>query len=866
VLLNLFQVRLRARDVPDGHVAEGTVRAEPNEVHPGDETEVIVDLQFTEGGPPGSIDVKVSPPEDFETGDPVVEIREDGATVTIPASTNEEVELGSYYLQVVYSDGEKEHFEAEAALEMKRHWVRIGEASVEPARASPGDPVDVTVDMGFEGAARVRGHVRGRLVPDHWDGEEEHAVKLPRERCSITGSRDQVWRVRIPRNVPEAVYHADIEFSSGDGTARRRTRQVLRLVPEFGVEATLPLVEPGLMAPGDAVTVTTSVENIGREPLDVRTGGDLLPEVGGASVPLEERLTPLGPGEVGQVEWRLQAPERPGRWMVRVRARTDRTEGSDPQPALMDVRPPNMVHVVGAVPTRPWASPGETVTVNLQVQDAGSRPGCEASLEVVLEGESGETSASSWRGSIGPEEIRATVDVQVPTPPGGEGQGEEGTGGSDRFALVVRESDGNELLRVPSAVAVRKLVRLLPRVVKAEPDPTRVGDALLPGERVTKTLDSGELTVMELSSGCRMYARGDLVAGVDQDMPMDEDFWDQALDADMSLYTDLKKGLEKGAKAARAEALTMRSLAEAMGPGEGQASGPVRDSRELAKTFDPDRRSRGVSPRSGPLAPLAAWLADPAASPDRERRTVLDLRNQLDTTIGTVDPENASTLASAAARAAADHLDRLAELLSRAWERDMMDAGTLRGATALVAAAGVAQVELQRLREVADPWITPSQALAEAKVVLQSMSAQLAALLEMEVRHRIRRAACQENTRLRAARAAVARELEVEAVDTTGHSGDAAQLDVVLENRSATDLDLMLNVALPSEAWTVLEPVGRGARLVSVGPVTVPARTSETLAIVIYIPTTVKLDSYVLPLEVVAQPRDLVPEQESGRG
>ena len=429
---------------------------------------------------------------------------------------------------------------------------------------------------------------------------------------------------------------------------------------------------------------------------------------------------------------------------------------------------------------------------------------------------------------------------------------------------MVREVDGGELLRVPSAVAVRKRVRLTPRVVKAAPDPTRVGDALLPGERVVKTLDSGDLTVMELSSGARMYGRGDLVAGVDDGLPMDDGFWDAALDADLALYTDLKDGLERGAKAAQAEAIAMRTIADAMGAREGTASGLVKDTRELAKTFDPDRRARGVSPRSGPLAPLAAWLSDPSAPPGDGRRIVADLRGGLDTSSATDDKAAATREAAAAARAAADHLERLSEVLVRAWEGGAVDAKDLRAVTALVAGAGVAQVELQRRREGADPWPTEAQFHEGAKVALQSLSAQLASLLEVEARHRVRRAACLANTRQRAAHAAVARDLEVEVSEVPGHSGDASGMPVVLRNRSAIDLDLRLNVALPTGAWAVLEPQGRGSRLVSLGPVSVPARTERELALVIYVPTTVRLDSYVVPIEVVPQPRDLVPEQGVG--
>ncbi|UCC94113.1 MAG: hypothetical protein JSW25_05485 [Thermoplasmata archaeon] len=864
-MLNLFQVRLRASDAPEGHVAEGKVRAEPEEVHPGEDTQVVVDLAFPEGGRPGAIAVKVSPPEDFATGDPVVEIRDDGATITIPTSTHEEVELGTYYLQVVYSDPDREHFEEEAPLEVKRHWVRIGDVTVSPVRATPGDPVDVRVSMGFEGTARVRGHVRGRLVPDDWDGEDDSAVKLPRERSSVSDTKEQVWHVRLPRNVPHGVYHADVEFSSGEGTARRRARGVLQLVPERGIEAREPVMEPQLLAPGDALTLQSRVVNTGREPLEARVGGQLDPEAGGASVPMEERTETLDPGEAKDVSWSMSAPDRAGRWLVRVRARADKAEGSDPPHAVLDVRPPNMVHVVGAVPSRPWASPGERVGVTLRIQDSGSRPGCEASVEVSLEGEAGETSTSTWQGTIGPEVSEATLTVDVPSPPDAamDGTAEEDSG-SNRFALVVREVGGGDLLRVPSAVAVRKRVRIVPRVVKASPDPTRLGDALLPGERVVKTLDADDLTVLELSSGCRMYARGDRVAGVEADVPMDSDFWDEALDADLRLYTDIKSGLEMGAKATSAEGMAVRAIADRLGSGKASATGLVKDTRELAKTFDPDRRSRGVSPRSGPLAPLASWLADPDATPEGGREIVMNLRSTLDTSMPSVEPAEASGIAAAAAVAAADHLDRLAELLTRAWEQDRLDAKGLRGATALVAAAGVALTEMHRHREVGDPWETQAQASEVEKVNLHALSAQLASLLELEVRHRVRKAAAVANTRQRAAHAAVARDLEVEVVEHTGHSGDATNIHVNLRNGSSVDLDLRLNVALPSGAWAVLEPQGRGNKLVSVGPVGVPARTEHSMDLVVYVPTTVKLDSYMLPLEVVPQPREVLPEQGGG--
>ncbi len=865
MLLNLFQVRLRARDVPEDHVAEGTVRAEPSEMHPGEDTEVIVDLAFPEGGPPSSIDVKVSPPEDFHTSEPVVEIGEESARVIIPASTQEEVELGTYYLQVVYSDGAREHFEVEGSLEVKRHWVRIGDVQVIPSRASLGDPVDVSVHLGFLGGSRVRGYVRGRLVPEDWDGEDDHTIKLTRARCSIAGSKDQVWQVRLPRTVPESVYHADIEFSSGEGTARRRSRGVMRLVPEWGLEASVPIVTPALLSPGDPVVVSTRAENVGRESLEARVGGDLVPEAGGAGISLEEQTVSLGPGEVRHLEWNLEAPNRPGNWMVKVRARADKVEGSDPSVAIMDVRLPNMINVVGALPSRPWASPGETVDVTLRVTDAGSRPGCEARVMVVLEGERGETSQVSWEGPIDREEREVQVTVRVPSSTDGGSGGAPSKKGSDRFALVVLGGEGEELLRVPSAVAVRKRVRIIPRIIKTEADPTKVGDALLPGEKVVKATEVAGLTVMELSSGSRVYTRGDMVVGVDPHVPMDDAFWDEALDADLSLYTDTKEGLELGANAAMAEAIALRALSEELGPFEASTTGIIKDSRDLVRTFDPDRRPRGLSPRSGPLAPLASWLSNPDANPETGRELVRRLKQELETVSGSIGREEAIRIARAAARAAADHLDRYAELLVRVIEMDLLDVKSLRAITALVAAAGVTQLELERVRETADPWITPSQAQRAAKVTLQALSVQLASLLELEARHRFRKAACIANIRQRAAHAAVARELKVEIPVHSGHSGEATDIQVHVLNRSFIDLDLRFNVALPSGTWAVLEPQGRGNRLVSVGPIHIPAGTQQTVHLVLYIPTTVKLDAYVLPVEVVPEQRDLIPEQKGGR-
>lgn len=868
-MLNLFQVRLRARDVPEGHVAEGTVHAEPEEVHPGDEFTVIIDVRFAEGGAPAVIEAKVSPPEDVTAEPAHVELGPDGATITIPAAAEEEVELGTYYLQVVYSDEEEEHFEAEAPLEVKRHWVRVGQAVAVPARVSPGDPVDVTVPLSFEGTARVRGHVRGRLVPEDWDGSDEHVIKLARERSSVAGEREQSWHVRLPRGVPEGRYNADIEFSSGEGTARRRTKNVLLLVPQRGIDASKPTVSPTLMAPEDDIAISINAENIGREDLLVRVGGELVPETGGTTFPLEERDLPLAPGEAQDVVWAVKAPERHGRWIVRTRARADRTDGADPPLVFIDVRPPNQVHVVGAVPARPWAAPGERVDVALQLMDSGSRPGCDASITVALEGEGGETGLATWEGRLEAELIDSTVAVEVPRPPPGADEEDGEVQASTRFALVVSDRDGNELLRVPGAVAVRRRVRIEPRAVTADPDPTKLADSLLPGERVVRTVDAGDLTLVELTSGCRVYARGDLVAGVDREVPMDDAFWDEALNGEVTLYTDLKKGIQRGALAARAEAILMRTLAGSLSEGKGSASGLVKDTRELAKTLDPDRRARGVSPRGGPLAPLAAWLADPEAHPDGGREAVIDLRKALGAlqkgTPGERATEEGAAAARAAAMAAADHLDHLADLLTRAWERDRMDVGTLQAAAALVAASGVAQVELHRLRRKVDPWASPDQLSEAGKVALQSMSTQLAALVEVIARHRIRRSGCSRNTAQRAAQAAVTRELEVAIGNTVGHSGDATEVEVELRNHSAIDLDLRLNVALPSGAWAVLEPRSRGAQgLVYVGPVHVPAHSQETVTLLVYVPTTVRLDSYIFPVEVVPEPREIIAEQRGG--
>ena len=187
---------------------------------------------------------------------------------------------------------------------------------------------------------------------------------------------------------------------------------------------------------------------------------------------------------------------------------------------------------------------------------------------------------------------------------------------------------------------------------------------------------------------------------------------------------------------------------------------------------------------------------------------------------------------------------------------------TLTAVTALVSAAGVAQVEYYRLREAADPWAIPEKVFTAQKTALQATSRQLASLLELVTRHRTRRAASTVNTRQRAVQAAVVRDLEVRIPPMMGHSGEAARMEVELENRSPIDLEVRFNVALPGGAWTVLEPQARGSKgLMFVGPVDVPARSTRHVPLVVYVPTTARLDDYTIPVEVVPEGRDIVPEQ-----
>ena len=114
----------------------------------------------------------------------------------------------------------------------------------------------------------------------------------------------------------------------------------------------------------------------------------------------------------------------------------------------------------------------------------------------------------------------------------------------------------------------------------------------------------------------------------------------------------------------------------------------------------------------------------------------------------------------------------------------------------------------------------------------------------------------------RAAHAAVARDLRVEARTATAYSGQASALALGLVNGSGRELRLRLHIALPSPAWALLEPPARGsAGLASVGPVAIPAGGRARLELVVYVPTTARLDGYTIPIEVLPEPVDLAPER-----
>lgn len=862
MLANLIQVRVRAKDAPPGHKATGAVRADHAEAHPGDTISVIVEVAFEGGAPAGGLSVGCSPPEDFTAGEPRLELRPDGATVAIPVSIAPTAELGRYYAQVVYSDAAKEHFESEFAVELTKHWVTIESISAAPARASPGDAVDVVVRMSFGGEGRVRGHARGRVVPEGWGGDEEQALQLVKERGSVTTEREMVWHVRIPRDAELGQYNAEVEFSSGEGKEERTVPRVLLVVPRRAVGVDVPTVEPAVLGPGEPFVLRARFENTGLEPLDVRAGGELAPEAGGSAVPLDERTLPLVPAAVSEASWGLTAPERTGRWLCRVRGRADRTEGADPAPALLDVRPPHLPQALAVVPAQHWASPGEELEVVVQLVDGGSHPGTEATVTVALEGDAGDRSQVTWRGALGTEPVDARVRVTLPRTAADAG----GSGSTARFAAVVTAEDGRVLIRVPGAVAVRRRISLAPRIIKASTDPGRVADCLLPGERVLSSKSAGALVLHELTSGARVYSRDGVVVGVDA--PMDDAFWDGALDAELRAYTGLHASLGPAATAARAESVLMRALERGLGGNgargaKGAKGTPlVEEALALARAFDPERPDHAARPKEGMLAPLGAFLADRASPPAWARPIAPAIRRALESTEGRPVPDRPGEAAGEAAGVSAGALDRLAQLLETTVRTGGFDERALEGAVALVAAAGAAGSEAHRLRATGDPWGLGPEVHADSEAANQAMSSQLGALLGLLARHRARRSGALRNAAQRAAHAAVARDLVVEASQLVAHSGETCDIALSLRNASGQELALRLHLAMPSTAWALLDPPSRGSEgLASFGPVRVPAGGSTRLELVLYVPTTAKMDRYVIPLEVVPEPGELAPEQ-----
>ncbi len=852
LLSNLIQVRLKARGAPEGHAANGTVRCEPSEAHPGDALAAVVDVAF-EGGAPQSLTASCSPPEDLAAGEPTVELGPEAAKVTIPLTVTQGAELGRYYAQVVYADERREHFEAEAPLEVTKHWVTIETVTVAPARASPGDAVDVAVRMSFGGEGRVRGHARGRLQPEGWGGDEAQVMDLAKERSSVTTEREIAWHVRIPRESPLGPYMARVEFASGEGKEERAFTGVLHVVPRRAVRADPPVVEPAMLAPGEGFAMRDRLENIGLEPLDVRAGGELAPEAGGSAIALEERGLNLPPAAVHEVVWMLAAPERTGRWLCRVRARAERMEGADPMPSVLDVRPPNMPQALSVVPSSAWAGPGEAVELLARIVDAGSHPGSEAAITLALESDAGARHTATWTGRIGAEPVEARARVALPLD-AAQGAGE---GATTRFAALALSADGRVLIRVPGAVAVRRSISLAPVVLKAGPDPGFVPDCLVPGERVVASVPAGALTLHELSSGGRLYTRGDAVVGVDA--PMDEAFWGDAMDAELRAHTDLHARLPKAAAALRAEAMLVRALGTHLGTA-GSTSRTTRTASALLRAFDPAGREPAQAPREGSLGRLAAVLVDLDVSPSVARECIAALADEVRAVETGGQRQRPAAEGAAAAEVAGMALDGLAEMLGRTPAK--LDERTLESAIALLAAGGFAETDLHRARGWVDPWAVPHEPREAAKLTTEAATDLLGPLMGFLTLHRARRRGATANMAVRASYAAVARDLHLDAPTVTAFSGEACDLALEFVNGSGHELRLRLYVALPSPAWALLEPPSRSsAGLSSLGPVVVPAGGRLRLVLVVYVPTTARLDGYTIPIEVLPEPVDLAVER-----
>ena len=816
----------------------------------------MVDVVF-EGGAPRSLAASCSPAEDLTSSEPRVELGPTAATVTIPMTVTEGAELGRYYAQVVYADERREHFEAEAPLEVTRHWVTIESLTVTPARASPGDAVDIAVRMSFGGEGRVRGHARGRLQPEGWGGDEAQVMDLSKERSSVMTEREVEWHVRIPREAPLGPYMARVEFASGEGKEERTFTGVLRVVPRRALHADPPSVEPAMLAPGERFVLKARLENVGFEPLDVLAAAELGPEAGGSVVSLDERPFHIQPAAVQEVAWETTAPERTGRWLCRVRARAERMEGADPAPAVLDVRPPNMPQALSVVPSGAWAGPGEAVELIARIVDAGSHPGSVATITLALESDAGARHAATWTGPIGTAPVEARTHVTLPHD---AAQG-EGGGATARYAALALDPTGRVLIRVPGAVAVRRRISLTPVVLKAAPDPGHVADCLVPGERVVASVSAGALTLHELSSGGRVYTRGDAVVGVDT--PMDEAFWGEALDAELRAYTGIQERLHDDAAAFRAEAMLVRAMGERLGKG-GSPSRATQAAAAMLGAFDPAHRDPAQAPKDGPMGQLASVLLDPDSPPAALRECLTSLGEEMRAIEAGTRRQGPASEGAAAAGVAAKALDGVAEVLGRTPAR--LDERGLEATIALLAASGYAGTDLHMAREGVDLWAYVNEPRSAAKHMAGVTADLMSRCITTLIAHRARRRGATANMAHRAAHAAVARDLRVEAPTTTAYSGQACKFALELRNGAGRELRLRFHIALPSPAWALLEPPSRGsAGLASVGPVIVPVGAKARLDLVVYVPTTARLDGYTVPIEVLPEPVDLVPERGGDR-
>ncbi len=379
--------------------------------------------------------------------------------------------------------------------------VRIKSCIAERAALPQGEIAKVKVVVEYPSEHKAKGSLGIELTGK---GSLKHRVVRPdAQKIALTGEREYVWEFKLPKDeTGTGSYGCIVSFQSKDvPSTNARFDDILRIVKAKELIVEKLEASPSTASFGKKLRIEGSIANVGLE--DARAETLIFIDHGEARLFERKQDIEVRKGARENIVVEVALPEKPGMDADRLSCQLEgRLEGGERFSMAIEV-PIKRTHefkVAAATMDRHVCLPGERVRLTAYVADEGSEAGNEVAVECTLADKNGKvTFQKESRGIVGASERPFNFEFDVP---------HDVKAGAYDCAVAVRLGDETKKVRFKAMLQVEMPVQLSTKLVVERAQGDGLQCYTREGEEIMRVEKDGALAAYYLNSGKWLYEYG----------------------------------------------------------------------------------------------------------------------------------------------------------------------------------------------------------------------------------------------------------------------------------------------------------------------------------------------------------------------